>query len=267
MKTPEEALNRARKPSLWLALLEARVALDVAAMGVAMGASLLSPSRPAARARERIIVLPGFGADDRATWPLRRHLARQGWAVEGWGLGLNQGGMDAPHGPHLVSAHWGADRPGRYRGELAVPCLVDRFIAQARARHAATGDKLILVGWSLGGYVAREAARELPDIISQVITLGTPAIGGPLFTALADRFRAKGTDIDWIARQTVKRQQVPISQPLTVIWSRLDGVVDWRAARDGWSPRGREVEVTTSHLGLCFSPKVWREIDVALARG
>ena len=64
MKTPEHALSRARVPSRWLALLEARVALDVAAMGVAMLRDSVTPARPASPDRPPCLAHHRQRADD-----------------------------------------------------------------------------------------------------------------------------------------------------------------------------------------------------------
>ena len=41
-----------------------------------------------------------------------------------------------------------------------------------------------LIGQSLGGVLARETARDHPGAVEQVITLGTPIVGGPAHTRL-----------------------------------------------------------------------------------
>ncbi len=48
-------------------------------------------------------------------------------------------------------------------------------------------EPVVLVGWSLGGYIAREYAREHPGHVRAIVTLGSPVIGGPRYTATAER--------------------------------------------------------------------------------
>jgi pimeloyl-ACP methyl ester carboxylesterase len=55
-------------------------------------------------------------------------------------------------------------------------------------------------GWSLGGVIAREAAREAPSLIRHVVTIGSPVFGGPKYTALARIYRARGVDLDAIEK-------------------------------------------------------------------
>jgi pimeloyl-ACP methyl ester carboxylesterase len=211
-----------------------------------------------------VIMAPGFGSDDRYLAPLRAFLGRHGYQAEGYGLGRNLAGINLPHQFEDLSERWGfAPRPD-YRGEASVPFLCDRFIDQIDARHAETGLPVALVGWSLGGYLCREAARDLPDIVRSVVTLGAPAVGGPKYTSAAPFFRRRGMDLDWIEAEIAKREKRPIKQPITVVYSKTDGIVDWHACIDQHSPNACHVEVATGHLGMGFNPSVWRHVLEAL---
>jgi hypothetical protein len=53
--------------------------------------------------------------------------------------------------------------------------------------------------------------------------------------------------------------------PLTVVYSRSDAVVGWRAAIDRYNPQAEHIEVPGSHIGLGFSPRVWRIIASTLS--
>jgi len=55
-----------------------------------------------------------------------------------------------------------------------------------------------------------------------------------------------------------------MSCPLTVIYSRGDGIVDWRAAIDRYNPQAVHQRVVGSHLGLGVNPLVWRTIAQTL---
>lgn len=243
---------------------EARVVADVLRMTVPLVRSSLSKRRP--EAGTLVIVVPGFGADDRYTAPLRHFLYRRGHDAEGWGLGKNLAGLDLQHSPEDLSPGWDIDRTRRYNGEASVPYLADRLTERVLARHADAGRPVSLVGWSLGGYLAREAARDLPEIVDRVITLGSPIIGGPKYTTVAPVFRKRGLDLDWIEEEVRKREQRPIRQPITAIYSRTDGIVDWGAALDHHSRNVTHVEVDAAHLGLAFNPAVWRIVLDALEK-
>jgi pimeloyl-ACP methyl ester carboxylesterase len=243
---------------------EGRALLDATRMAW----PLLRPAGSArTQVRRHVLVLPGFGADDRATWPLRHYLRKLGHHAEGWGQGLNQAGTNIRHTLGDLSPGWAIDPPtGKYRGEGGVPMLCDRMVAHTRERYRVLGEPLTLIGWSLGGVVAREVARELPGLVEAVITLGTPVQGGPKYTAAAPFFRKRGMDLDWIEREVAKRDARPITVPITAIVSRSDAVVGFAAAHDHRSPNVRHVEMDVAHLGLCFNPGVWREIASVLDR-
>lgn len=244
------------------ALREIRTVLDLGRMTL----PLLGPAGAArAKRRRNIIVLPGFGAGDQLTWPLRRYLAKLGHHAEGWGLGVNRAGMDIPHRFEDLPDTWRRIAPGRpYRQEGSVPMLCERMRQRVSARQQALGGKLTLIGWSLGGLVAREVARDLPELIEQVITLGTPVQGGPKYTAAAAYFRKIGMDLDWIERELTARECVPIRAPITAIISPSDGVVGHAAAYDQHSPNVTHMELDAAHIGLCFNPQVWKLISKTL---
>ena len=250
-------------PSRHSLILEARAALDVVRMvGPLVGAQLTCSAE---RDDLRVVVIPGFGADDHYTAPLRHFLKRRGFAVSGWGLGRNLAGLDLPHTLDELSPRWDFTPREPYRGEASVPYLCDRFIERLSALHEQDGRAIALIGWSLGGYLAREAARELPGIVDRVVTLGTPIAGGPKYTAAAKVFRRRGMDLDWIEAEIGKRNRQPLPQPVTAVYSKSDAIVAWPAAMDAVSKRIRHIEVNASHLGLVFNPTVWRHILEALA--
>jgi len=241
---------------------EARAALDALRMIGPLFAATLR--QKADRRDAAVVVVPGFGADDRATAPLRYYLGSLGYTTEGWGLGRNLAGTDLPHTIDDVSSRWQIERRPDYRGEGSVPYLADRFIDRLQHRHRELGRPLALIGWSLGGYLAREAARDLPDTVQRVITLGSPIVGGPKYTAAAPYFRRRGMDLDWIEREVAKRESNPITQPITAIYSKSDAIVSWQATIDRHSSNVNHVEVDAAHLGLALNPTVWRHIVAAL---
>ncbi|NNE11830.1 MAG: hypothetical protein HKN41_06225, partial [Ilumatobacter sp.] len=57
--------------------------------------------------------------------------------------------------------------------------------------------------------------------------------------------------------QTDLDERSPITVPITAIFSRRDGVVDWRACADRYSRSVRHVEVGSTHVGLGLDPDVW----------
>ena len=188
---------------------------------------------------EPVLVLPGYGAGDASTVLLRSYLYLLGYRVRGLGQ-ANSGDV-----PRLL-VH-------------VLKCLVS-FAQKAQ-------QEVRLIGWSLGGYLAREAARERPDLVQQVITLGTPVVGGPKYTVVAHTFRRWGIDVDRIEAQIESRNRIALTTPVTAIYSRYDAVVAWEACLDRHCLNVEHIEVRTTHLGFGFSPEVYRIIAHRLANG
>jgi esterase/lipase len=187
-----------------------------------------------------VLIIPGYGAGDASTALLKTYLRYLGYQVRGWGRG------------------------GKSRD---VPELLRRAIKRVISFAHKSQQTVQIVGWSLGGYLAREAARDLPDLVQQVITLGTPVIGGPKYTVFADMFRSRGIDVEAIASEIEVRSRVTLDTPVTAIYSRMDGVVTWEACIDHQGSNVEHIEVTTSHLGFGFSPDVYKIIAQRLATG
>jgi pimeloyl-ACP methyl ester carboxylesterase len=176
-----------------------------------------------------VIVLPGFRADDLSTLPLRWFLRRLGHEVEGWGLGINRGD---------------------------VPSLMPRVVEAVGDFAERRGRRVHLIGQSLGGVLAREAARDRPDAVAQVVTLGTPVVGGPSYTIFAGAYSPQTRAA--IDAAIERRERVPIRVPLTAVYSRRDGIVSWEACIDRHNGHAKHVEVTSSHLAMGLDPVVWR---------
>jgi len=180
---------------------------------------------------EPVLVVPGFASDDSWTRSLRGFLRAVGFDARGWGLGRNHG---------------------------RVPELIPALVAKTAAIADESGRTIRLVGWSLGGYLAREVARERPDLVDRVVTLGAPVVGGPKYTASAPMYLKKGYDLDEIERDVADREATPIRVPIEAIYSRSDGIVAWGACIDHRSSNVRHHKVFSSHLGLVASPMVYR---------
>lgn len=198
--------------------------------GLELGRLLVrSPAlRAAPRGDAPVAVLPGFGADDASTLPLRSFLRHLGHEVQGWSLGRNRGDV-----PALVPQ-------------------VTRAVSELAERH---GRPVHLIGQSLGGVIAREIARDEPSHVARVITLGTPVVGGPAHTRLA--FRYSPRERARISALTEKRNRIPITVPLTVVYSRRDGIVAWEACIDRVNALAEHIEVSSSHLAMGIDPAVW----------
>lgn len=258
----QEAAPVPTRPKRSMLLREPRAALDFARMFAPLARASIR-RRPIDPDR-LVLVVPGFGSGDAYTLPLRRFLRHQGLASEGWGLGTNLAGADLPHELADLSDRWDVSPRDDYRGEASVPYLIDRFYERVARRHTETGKTISLVGWSLGGYFAREVARDMPDIVDRVITMGSPVSGGPKYTAAAPFFEARGQDLDWIEEEVTRRASRPIAQPITAIVSKTDGIVGWEAAQDTYNPNVRHIDIDAAHLGMGFKPEIWGHVWDAL---
>lgn len=199
----------------------------------------LGESEPAAPARpEAVMLLPGFATHPFRMRALRRGIEAAGHRVEDWGLGWNLGGT--------------ADR-------LDLLCT---RIEAAAARHR---QPITLVGWSLGGLYAREAAKRVSHAVRMVITMGTP-FSGDLHANNA--WRA----YHWITGQDVAEPPVPgdyaEKPPVRTIalWSARDGIVAPRAARGQPGERDEAIALRCTHLGFASHPSVLEAVIAQLAR-
>lgn len=219
-----------------------RLVREIAGMSAAAGLLLRAPSlaRQPRGGGAPVLVVPGFGAGDGSTALLRGYLGLLGYRVWGWGLGRNRGNVGA---------------------------LVPRVTELVTALASEEGRPLRLVGWSLGGYLAREAARERPDAVARIVTFGSPVVGGPKYTATAEAYRRRGYDLDAIEAEVAARELLPITVPITAIYTRNDLVVSWQACIDHSSPHVEHVEVRSTHLGLGVDPEVFRIVAERLNPG
>jgi pimeloyl-ACP methyl ester carboxylesterase len=184
-----------------------------------------------------VVDIPGWKAPELSGAPLRAYLRALGYDARGWGFGTNTGD------------------PRRD---------VDRLTRRVLELVEDGGAPLSLVGWSLGGVIAREVARRHPEAVRRVITYGTPIVGGARFTAVA---RAYGPQADGPARTVAERLDArsPIQVPLTVVFTRRDGIVAWEACIDHLSPYVEHVEVFSTHIGMGLDPDVWGLVAGRLA--
>ena len=187
---------------------------------------------------EPVLVLPGYGAGDGSTAILKTYLRFLGYRVSGWHLGRSSG---------------------------SVPDLLPRVLRRILSMYRKSQQPVRVIGWSFGGYLAREAARERPEAIRQVITLGTPVVGGPKYTVAAPAFHRRGVDLDAMAAEIESRNVILLETPVTAIYSRADAFVAWQACIDHYGSNVEHVEVRTTHMGFGFSPEVFRIIAQRLA--
>ncbi len=211
-------------PSLWLLMLEARAPWE------AMGLAAVSPwlSKLPTGDGHPVLVLPGLGASDFSTKALRRFLGQQGYSAQPWEQGVNLG-----------------PRSGVLDG-----CR--ERIRQISTQHG--GAPVSLIGWSLGGIFAREMAKEMPEQVRCVITLGTPFTGHPKATN-AWRFYQMVSGQHSHDDDLLAEVRKPPPVPTTSIYSKTDGIVAWPCSiNPARHAHTENIEVRASHLGMGMNP-------------
>lgn len=201
---------------------------------------LLTPRRDVGLGRP-VLVIPGFYADDALTGRLRGHLRRQGYHVHGWRAGRNVGLTDA-----IVEG---------------LPKRLD----EVYERH---GQQVTVVGWSFGGLLARWLAHERPGQVRRVICLGSPwRAEGEVTrsTAMFERAAAKH-GLSARAQEIVQTLRQPLPVPCTAIYSKTDGIVNWRSCALDEGPGCENVAVPSSHVGLVSNPLSLAVLDDRLAQ-
>jgi len=205
---------------------------------------------------EPVVLVPGFLASDLSLEEMHGWLERIGYWVHSSGLGRND---DCPD------------------------VMLAKLVESVEVTALAMGRRVALIGHSMGGTLARAAAVRRPDLISQVICLGSPVAGSrvnELILGLAqiigdsrqvpankprvhgDHFH-DGTCMCELA-DTLEATLAP-EVSLASIFSKTDGVVDWRTSQE--QPPAANVEVKATHLGLVVNAEAYRAIAWLLASG
>jgi len=215
-------LNEQSPPPLRHALGETRLIKDWIAARLTEDA--LAQSAPGDG--RSILVLPGMFTSDRRTRVMRRVLAKAGYDVHGWEMGRHM-----PGGEEILER-------------------VDGRVSHICRDH---GQPVTLVGWSLGGLVAREYAKRHPEKVAGVVTLGSPFSGNP---------RSNRAWRLWEFAAKQKIEDSPFGHGLgdkppvdtTAIWSARDGIIPPPAARGLEHERDREIEVNSCHFAMACAP-------------
>lgn len=183
---------------------------------------------------EKLMVVPGFLANDRTTLGLQKALAEAGYRVAGWGLGLNTGVK-----------------------EDTLERIVERIASFG------AGSPVVLVGWSLGGIYAREAAKLRPDLVSKVITMGSPFSGDRRSNNVWRLYElVAGHPVDNPPIASVLEEKPPV--PTLALWSRKDGIVAVCAARGEPGESDSQQELDCSHMGFAVSGRAYPKIVQAI---
>ena len=179
-----------------------------------------------------LLLIPGFLAGPRSARSLVKVLSSAGWAIERAGVGRNSG-------PAYVG--------------------VDAAAEDLTRMHQDSGLPVTIVGHSRGGQFARVLAVRHHPMVRQVIAVGSPLLlKYPRFAPVM--VPAELLDRTWrtgafgqvhpdreLEVDRDRRAPFPDSVDFVSIYSRSDGIVDWRACIEAAAVT---VEVTASHRGL-----------------
>jgi triacylglycerol lipase len=208
--------------------------------------------RPRRRPGESAVLLvPGFMAGDQSLSVLAGWLRRRGARTAGAGMVLN------------------TDCAERAVGGI-----------ESRLRRLAKGSegRVVLIGQSRGGELARVVALRNPDLVSTLVMLGAPVLDplsvGP---AVLGAVRSVGRLGDLGVPRMFSSEcgdgqccaafredlQAPLPSGIraVAIYSRSDGIVSWEACLDA---SAEHVEVESSHAGMSVNPRVYRVLAEVL---
>ena len=183
-----------------------------------------------------VMLIPGFLASDNSLDLMRGWLRRNGYRPLRAGIAIN-----------IESSS----------------VLVERIAARIR-KELPRGQKAVIIGQSRGGSLGLGLAQRYPELVEQVIALGSP-IGSPFdihpvtmasvhAARLVHALRRGPWDID---DEFDRQLREPARVPVTQLYSRTDGFVNWRACL---RPDVEAIEVGGSHVGMSVNPRVYREI-------
>ena len=209
-----------------------------------------APKIPAFRVP--VLLIPGYMAGDWTMARMERLLHRQGHPTMAARIGINVGcTMD----------------------------LVDRLEERLETFAAQRERRVAVVGWSRGGMLGKLLTLRRPELVAGLVTLASPNVQ-PLavsrFVNLHLRFLTRlnavgarmllGSDcVDGACAIEVRdalAQPFPRHVPYTALYSRHDGVVDWRACLD---PAAECVEVHATHMQMGANPHVIALVAARLA--
>jgi triacylglycerol esterase/lipase EstA (alpha/beta hydrolase family) len=179
-----------------------------------------------------VLIIPGLLGSDNATFYIRKFFNGLGYKTYPWGLGRNLG-----------------PREGMNR-------LLTNLVKRIEAIYKESDNKKItIIGQSLGGIYAREIAKRCPDLIRQVITLGTPFKNINDGTNISKLYEILSKDTSHKNPDIIKSLEIPPDVPFTSLFSKTDGIVSWKSSIEIESDISQNIEIPgASHIGLMYNP-------------
>ncbi len=218
------------RPKMINALLEFRAAFEGMTL---LGAYPLLKQAPKGNGQP-VLVIPGFATSDNGTYFLRQYLSGLGYQVYGWEQGINRG-LSSP----------------QYKK------LEQRVKAIAKE----SGQAVALVGWNVGGLYARAIANDHSAKVSMIITLAAP-FAMPSFKGVSASLGRLYAHYSELAKDDAFNgfsdvwERTP-DVPSTSLYSRTDGIFNWRYCLDKEGVTTENIRVLGSHLGLAINPMAY----------
>lgn len=199
-----------------------------------------------------VLLVPGFGCGEHTLALTRAWLRARGYRPAGAGIGLNVG---------------------------CTTTLADRIERRLEAHAEATGRRVVLLGQSRGGWLARLVAARRPDLVRGLVMAGSPVLdplgANPKVVRVARLLTRLSTwgvpgllDPDCFAGSCYRTHSAALTEPLPAgvpalsVYSRLDTVAPWRLCQD---PSAECVEIRSSHTAMALHPDFYRALEPRLA--
>lgn len=177
-----------------------------------------------------VLVVPGMASGDFYFHTFRKRLAEKGYKAHGWKQGVNMG--------------------------------LSKKVAKGLGKRLEEiykengGQKITVIGHSLGGIYARELSREYPDMVRDVISLGSPFGGAVSETPekLKKIFNFFSGNPALFDPELDRRGLTPPAMPATSIFSKRDVIIKWQNCLNPATPATDNIEITATHMGIPFNP-------------
>lgn len=209
-------------------------------------------SDPGQGAGQGVLLVPGFGCGDRSLELTSRWLRARGYRPSGSRTGLNLG---------------------------CTTELADRIEHRLEEHAETTGRRVILLGQSRGGWLARLVARRRPDLARGLVMLGSPVLdplgAHPRALRTARKLARLSTlgvpgllTQDCLSGSCFRTSSAALAAPLppqvpaVTVYSRSDAIVPWELCLDKCAER---VEVSSGHTGMGLDPDLYTQVGPRLA--
>jgi len=191
-----------------------------------------------------VLVIPGFATSDTATFVLRRYLDLLGYQANPWLLGINTG--------------------FKALGKNEI-----KLRTRLREIYNRSGRPVSLVGWSLGGIMCRLLARDHPEMVREVILIGSPFTGDPNAIVIRRLYELISGEIysSSEGRRRFERDRSSLTDKnVHAIYSKSDGITAWENCLEEPEISEQSIEIRGSHLGMTHNPQVYSSVAAILGK-